>query len=181
MLAFLMLILLDQDNVLADFETAFHAAWTAGGHAHPALPPHARTQFYVRDDYPAHLRREVEAIYTAPGFFRELPPLPGAVAAVAAMLEAGHDVRICTSPLPGSHHCAMEKFEWVERHLGAEHVHRLILTRDKTLVHGDVLVDDNPAITGARKPDWRHILYDQPYNRHLAGPRLTWANWKEVL
>ena len=176
-----MLILIDQDNVLADFEAGFRDAWDASGHPHPALPAHARTTFYIRDDYPAHLRREVEAIYTAPGFFRELPPLPGALEAIAALLQAGHDVRICTSPLQGYHHCAMEKFEWVERHLGADCLHRLILTRDKTLVHGDVLVDDNPHITGARTPDWRHILYDQPYNRHLPGPRMTWANWREVL
>ncbi len=176
-----MLILIDQDNVLADFETGFRDAWNASGHAQPALPPHARTTFYLKDDYPAHLLRGVEAIYTAPGFFRGLPPLPGAVAAMAALLEAGHDVRICTSPLAGHHHCVTEKFEWVERHLGAGYVHRLILTRDKTLVHGDVLIDDNPAIRGARKPDWWHILYDQPYNRHLPGPRMTWADWEQAL
>lgn len=176
-----MLILIDQDNVLADFETGFRNAWAASGHPHPALPAHERKSFYVREDYPAHLAREVEAIYTAPGFFRDLPPLPGALAAVAAMAEAGHDLRICTSPLQAFHHCVTEKFEWVERHLGSAFASRIILTRDKTLVRGDILIDDNPRITGARAPDWRHILYDQPYNRHVPGPRLTWESWREAL
>jgi 5'-nucleotidase len=185
-----MLILIDQDNVLADFETGFRAAWEASGHPHPALPPHARKSFYVKQDYPAHLAPAVEAIYTAPGFFRALPPLPGALAGIAGLLEAGHDVRICTSPLQAYHHCVTEKFEWVEHHLGLEFVNRIILTRDKTLVHGDSLIDDNPRITGARAPAWRHILYDQPYNRHVPGPRMTWAgmtpdgmkldNWRDL-
>lgn len=176
-----MLILLDQDGVLADFENAFHAASTAPGQPHPALPPSARQSFHVRDDYPKHLRAMVERICTEPGFFPELPPIPGAIVAVQALLAAGHELRICTSPLHQHRHCMLEKYECVERHLGAEFVGHMILTKDKTLVHGDVLIDDKPAITGARRPDWRHVLYDQPYNRHVDGPRMTWASWREVL
>jgi 5'-nucleotidase len=74
-----------------------------------------------------------------------------------------------------------EKYAWVEQHLGAEFVQRIVLTRDKTLVHGDVLIDDKPEIGGLRKPDWRHLIYDQPWNRHVDGPRLTWADWRERL
>lgn len=99
-----MLILLDQDGVLADFDTAFHAAWKALKHPHPALPPSDRRSFYVRDDYPPELRETVEEIYTSPGFFRDLPPIPGALDGVRELRSLGHDVRICTSPLSQYRH-----------------------------------------------------------------------------
>jgi 5'-nucleotidase len=46
---------------------------------------------------------------------------------------------------------------------------------------GDVLVDDKPAIRGIRMPAWRHIIFDQPYNRQAEGPRINWKNWREAL
>lgn len=175
-----MLILIDQDNVLADFERGFHDAWLASGHPHPALPLHERRSFYLRDDYPEHLRKHVEAIYSAPGFFRDLPPMAGAVEALTALQDSGHDLRICTSPLSSYRNCLSEKYEWVERHLGMDFVSRVIMTKDKTLVHGDILIDDKPEVTGVRTPDWRQIIFDQPYNRHVGGVRMTWANWRSV-
>lgn len=175
-----MLILIDQDNVLADFERGFRDAWIASGNPYPALPLDQRRYFRVRDDYPAELRAEVEAIYTAPGFYRDLPPIAGAQEAVKSFLAAGHEVAICTSPLNQYQNCLTEKYEWTERHLGPEFVHRMIVTKDKTLIHGDWLIDDNPEITGLRKPDWLHIVYDQPYNRHVAGPRISWVEFAGV-
>ncbi len=75
-----------------------------------------------------------------------------------------------------------EKFAWVKEHLGQEFVERIVLTRDKTLVRGDILVDDKPEVTGVCTPAWMHVLYDQPYNQHIRQkPRLTWANYEEVL
>lgn len=106
-------------------------------HPHSALPPGERRSFYVRDDYPSHLRSTVEHIYTSPGFFRDLPPIPGAIDAVGELLALGHDVRICTSPLNQYRHCVPEKYEWVERYFGSELVNsHMIVTKDKTLVHG---------------------------------------------
>lgn len=158
-----MLILIDQDGVLADFAGCFEAAWKAAGHTHPVVPLSQRRSFYMRDEYPVELRQSVEAIYTAPGFFRELPAISGAVEAMHDMLALGHEVGICTSPLNQYRHCVTEKYEWVERHLGANFVSRIILLKDKTLVRGDVLIDD------------------KPYNRHVTGTRMTWANWRDVL
>lgn len=175
------LILIDQDGVLADFERGFYAAWQASGHPHPALPLEQRRSFYVRDDYPVELRAEVEAIYTAAGFYRDLPLIAGATEALTALLEQGHDVRICTSPLNQYRNCVPEKYEWIERHLGTEFVTRMIVSKDKTIVRGDVLVDDNPSVKGPCQASWRHVLFDQPYNRHAQAPRMTWASWRDVL
>ena len=177
-----MLILLDMDGVLADFEHAFLAAWRE---RHPDIAPveyEDRQSFYIQQDYPAELRPRVEAIYTAPGFIRHLPPVPGAIEAVNDLMAMGLEVRFCSSPLRQYDHCVLEKYQWIEAHFGRAATERLILTRDKTLVQGDLLIDDRPRITGATRPQWQHILYDTPYNRQEPDrPRLTWQNWRNVL
>ncbi|MBU0906583.1 MAG: hypothetical protein KKE05_00330 [Nanoarchaeota archaeon] len=99
------------------------------------------------------------------------------------MAEMGHEVFICTSPSVTSSTCIQNKFDWVERYLGKEWKHKIVLTKDKTVVNGDILIDDKPRVDGVDgRPSWEHVLYDQPYNRWLKMvKRITWGNWKEVL
>lgn len=40
------------------------------------------------------------------------------------------------------------QYRWVEKHLGPQFVERIILTRDKTVVLGDLLIDDKDSIQG---------------------------------
>lgn len=114
------------------------------------------------------------------GFYASLEPIDGAVAAMYEMRKLGWEVFICTAPARNTR-CIAEKAAWIEKYLGKEWVERLIATRDKTLVYGNVLIDDKPKITGLCECQFIHILYDQPYNRKELRSRLTWANWREVL
>lgn len=176
-----MLILLDQDGVLADFEQGFYNAWIAAERPCQPIPLSERRTFYLYEDYPVHVKDMVRQIYTSPGFFRDLPPHEGALQGVQEMLDAGHDVRICTSPLRHYRNCVAEKYEWVERHLGFDFVSRMMVTKDKTLVHGDVLIDDKPEIVGSRTPTWKHWVMDRPYNQNSTMPRLCWGDWSKAL
>ena len=90
-------------------------------------------------------------------------------------------LHVCTAPLTQYRYCVPEKYEWVERHLGADFIRNVVIAKDKTLVRGDVLIDDRPEITGHLAPAWRPLVYDQPYNRARGGPRMTWANWREAI
>jgi 5'-nucleotidase len=177
-----MIVLLDQDNVLADFEEGFRVAWRERFPEIPPLGPQQRKSFSLKLDYPPEQHEMVQSTYCSRGFFRNLPPVLGALEGVRGLIDAGVEVFICTAPLRHFEHCVLEKFEWVEQHLGRRFCERMILSRDKTLVDGDVLVDDNPRIHGVRTPRWRHVVYDQPFNRQLNGvSRMTWENWREVL
>ena len=40
------------------------------------------------------------------------------------------------------------QYHWVEKHLGKSWVERIILTRDKTMVAGHILIDDTEHIAG---------------------------------
>lgn len=178
-----MIILIDQDSTLADWEEGFLASWKKNHPHEIAIEINQRTQFETCLDYPEHLRYEVEKTYHAPGFFLNLKPIPRAVEAVRKMIELGHHVFICTAPLSDYEHCVIEKYQWVENHFGRDFTKRMIVTKDKTLVHGDILIDDKPEIIGLIKPTWEHVLFEAPYNRnHINGRKIiNWSNWREVL
>jgi 5'-nucleotidase len=177
-----MLILTDMDDVLSDFDGEFYRKWNEVHPEKPITPPHERTKFYLSDESPEEYTELIRGIYTAPGFVRNLPEIPGGVKALKEIAEMGHTIFICTTPLNHYQNCVVEKYEWIEEHLGYEWTKKIILTKDKTLVQGDILIDDKPEITGAAKPVWEHIVFDKPYNKHTNhSKRMTWANYKKII
>jgi len=177
-----MRILIDMDGVISDYDQEFLQRWRSRHADKFYVPVEARTTFYVVDEYPEELKPLAAEIVLESGFFRDMVPVPGAKEALEEMRAMGFEVFICSSPLSTYQNCVLEKYEWVEEHLGAAWVRQLILTKDKTVIKGDFLIDDKPLITGAQDPpDWEHIVYDRPYNRGTNKRRITWNNWKDVL
>ncbi|GEM_PF-217869 len=178
-----MIILLDQDGVLADFEQGFVNNWRSKNPHEVCVSIEDRKNFYIRDDYPEYLRGKIMNIQGSPGFYENLPPIAGAIEAYKTLLDLGHEVFICTAPLSKYENCVLEKYKWVEKHLGREATKLIVLTGDKTLVMGDILIDDRPEVEGVVTPAWRHILYSAPYNAHVKNKkRLSWdMDWRKVL
>ncbi len=177
-----MIILIDQDGPLADFQRGFLKKWRARFPKEFFVPIHKRKNFYVRDDYPEDLRDKVETIYCEPEFYLNLQPVKGGIEAINIMLELGHDVRICTSPLSRYENCVLEKYQWIEKYFGRDFTKRMILSKDKTIIRGHFLIDDRPIIKNTEKAEWEHIIYDTPYNRSIESKRrLTWKNWRNTL
>ncbi|XP_050764405.1 5'(3')-deoxyribonucleotidase, cytosolic type isoform X2 [Gymnogyps californianus] len=185
-------VLVDMDGVLADFEGAVLRGFGARFPGEPRVELAARRGFSVREQYRClreDLGAKVASVYEAPGFFLGLDPIPGALEAMQEMVHMQDtEVFICTSPLRKYEHCIVEKYKWVEKHLGPEFVERIILTRDKTVVSADLLFDDKDTIRGAElNPSWEHVLFTCCHNRHvqLQAPRrrlLSWADdWKAIL
>jgi len=178
-------ILVDMDDVLAQFEKAFLERWRDLYPQLPYVPLDQRAVFSIEKQYAAEHRDKIHGIIRAPGFFLGLEPVPGGLEAMRRMSDAGHSVFICTSPVSDCVTCPMEKTEWVFRHLGPDFVKRLILSGDKSMVRGDFLIDDRPDAdtAGVMMPIWEHVLFDCPYNRQVAGKRrLTdWPDWPRVL
>jgi len=177
-------ILVDMDGVLADFEKGFLDEWKREHPDLPYVPIRDRRTFYHMDQYPAEHKDLIYEIVDRPYFYGNLEPIRGGREALEEMRGLGWDVRICTSPSISNYEgCVPGKFMWVHKYLGKDWLHRLVLTKDKTIVDGDVLIDDKSRIDGiVARPSWEHVLYDQPHNRWLKmTKRLTWENWKEVL
>ncbi|MBO0899400.1 hypothetical protein J1G43_05420 [Cellulomonas sp. zg-ZUI22] len=177
------LVLVDMDGVLVDLEAAF---WDAFETAHPAGPRRTdgdRTVFRIDEQLDPQWRDAVRSIMAAPGFFGGLRPVPGAVEALDEMLDEGWDVRICTAPLLHNPTCASDKLASLARHFGQRWAERAVITKDKTLVRGDVLIDDKPVVNGDWTPVWKHVVFAATYNQAAPSPyRLTgWASWRQTL
>ncbi|XP_046583486.1 5'(3')-deoxyribonucleotidase, cytosolic type-like [Haliotis rubra] len=185
-------VLLDLDQVLADFEGYFLQRYKERFPDLPFIEEKDRNTFYLRDQY-AKLRSDlpdrVREIYMEEYFFLSLPEIQGSIAAAKAMADMEDvDVFICTSPLTSYRYCLSEKFQWVEDHLGADWVDRTIIAKDKTMIYGHILIDDRPHIKGACKnPSWEHIVFTSHHNirTDLRGKRRldSWTDghWKDLI
>ncbi|XP_038136020.1 5'(3')-deoxyribonucleotidase, mitochondrial-like [Cyprinodon tularosa] len=185
-------VLVDMDGVLADFEGGFLRKYRARYPDDPFVPLDDRRGFWVSSQYGqlrSDLCEKAISIWESKGFFIDLDPLPGGVEAVKEMARMDDtDVFICTSPIKHYKHCPYEKYAWVEKHFGPNFLEQVILTRDKTLIAGDLLIDDKPDIQGVEpRPVWEHILFTACHNKHLSvvpsqRRLLSWLDdWRAVL
>ena len=144
------IVLIDLDGVLADFASGFANEWNRNmGAVFPALAHKHRQHFYIKDDYPPALQHHVDALLQTPGFYRQLPCMPGAVEALARLEAAGHPLWICTTaPSTGIQEIS-EKLQWIDAQFGDKYVQRTIITPDKTMIHAQILIDDRPHLCGS--------------------------------
>ncbi|XP_042623013.1 5'(3')-deoxyribonucleotidase, mitochondrial-like isoform X1 [Cyprinus carpio] len=185
-------VLLDMDGVIADFEGGFLNKYRERFPSEPFIPLEDRRGFWVSSQY-GDMRRDLcekaISIWESKNFFLELEPLPGGVEAVKEMSKMENtDVFICTSPIKHYSYCPFEKYAWIEKHLGPEFLEKIILTKDKTIVTGDILIDDKPEILGVEpSPSWEHVLFTACHNKHLPPNTsqrrlLSWADdWRGLL
>lgn len=185
-------ILVDMDGVIADWGAEWDRRLDALGGVAKSIPRHAEQRsFDLSQGRTDEEKAIIDAIFTAPGFYRDLQPIEGAKLALKQMVKLGHDVRIVTSPWVSNPTCASDKLNWVVKHYGSHWGQRVIITTDKTLVRGDILIDDKPLISGAlpawhtdatRRRSWEHVLFDQPYNQHITNRRriLNWVDWQTI-
>jgi 5'-nucleotidase len=127
-------VYVDMDGVLCDYYSAFERERLCD----PAQP------------YPQSVA----------GFYRGLEPIQGAVeGSVALSSHPMLDVHILTAPSIYNPLCYTEKRLWVEDHLGFDAVKRLIIAPDKSLLSGDVLIDDQAEGRGQDRFQGRLMLF----------------------
>ena len=91
--------------------------------------------------------------------FSTFTPMPGAIDAVAALLDMGHRVYIASTP-PWNNPAAWgQKRNWIEEHLPALK-RKVILTHHKNLLKGDILIDDS-TYRGQRDFEGEFIHFGQ--------------------
>lgn len=179
-----MRILLDMDGPLAGFDQHCWEHITSMGLECDIDGPHAQTARYFTDHLPKSDRRRLRALIDAEGWFRALPVVEGAQEGVETLQAAGHEVWVCTKPLEVNPTCRDEKGAWLREHF-PEMEDRLIIAPDKSLIHGDVLLDDAPKLEWIGEATWHPAIFTAPYNvagsewAHL--PHWTWGDDLEVL
>lgn len=126
-------------------------------------------------------RDAFERVWRIPGFFADLPWEDDFAKQVLREWRArGEDVRIVTSPAVWEA-CA-DKYRWVHTHLRIPglipSMSKLILTRDKEPIRGDVMIDDGPH--NLESFDGVRIVYDKPWNEHYEGADFRVHFWTDI-
>ncbi|ATU05019.1 hypothetical protein BKN14_01020 [Candidatus Gracilibacteria bacterium HOT-871] len=93
------------------------------------------------------------------GFFRDLPPIPGAIEAFEELSEFFNIFILSTAPW-GNDSAWSDKAIWVKKYLGEKARKKLILSHRKDLNIGDFLVDDRLA-NGSENFSGEHIHFGQ--------------------
>jgi 5'-nucleotidase len=179
------IILVDLDGVVFDWSGFVR------GELHEILPPDQHKtheqihSFYLEDVYPGkEAARQIKRITQKAGLYSSLKPIEGSVEAVKKLGELGYNVFFCTAPETEyqDQMCWSEKAQAIESHFGEAWVRKLILTKDKTLVQGTILVDDKPPlqIKGIVPPTWIQLLFDQPYNQTMARETTWRGRWNDL-
>jgi 5'(3')-deoxyribonucleotidase len=130
-------VFIDMDGVLANFDKAYKEKWT----------------------------EKMQFPQATQGFFESLEPIKYAVSNYR-YLAYQYDVRIATAPSVMNPLCYTEKRLWVEKHLGMQAAERMIIIPDKSLLIGDILIDDNTEGKGQES---------------FQGTLLKFYNWQDTL
>ena len=173
----------DLDGVCAEYETAFRGCVARQlGRDEASLPQQTVFDAYAAwglsfDAFEAAHRRAV----VEDRIFRRMPPLPFVSQALWELSEAGVWIRVITHRLlfSGTHEVtAADTAWWLDAH---DIPYRdLCFIGEKPLVGADLYVEDSPDnIVALRAAGKATIVFDQPYNRELPGPRAH--SWHEVV
>jgi len=165
-------ILVDMDGVLCDLVAKWFAAYNA--EYNDNIRPEDMKVWG-----PHRYAREGKRIYkylSQPGFFRDLPPIPGAIKGMRHLIEAGHDVVIVTAARRGHD----DKLRWVEKHLSFLPKDHVIFAHRKELVRGDIMFDDAPHnLRGFAEYGGTPVAMAYPYNEDVPYKRVT--SWEQFL
>lgn len=126
---------------------------------------------YVRQD---HFRSYRDALYE-PGFFSDLAVFPDAVDVVRA-LHAKYEIFIVSAAVefPNS---LTEKYHWLAFHFPFITWHQMVFCGDKSIVHGDIMIDDHARNFENFKGET--LLFHSMHNTMEEGHRRV-RNWKEI-
>lgn len=162
------LILMDMDGPLVAFERKVYEVCQAEGiqlHGGEVTMENPCTihRFMAECAEDKQQRALMRSLVEAEGWFSSLEPTEGAVEGMAELSEVA-DVWICTKPLEANLSCRDEKAAWVRDHLGPEWERKLIITPNKGMVNGHVLVDDAIKLSWMAYATWKPVVFDTPWN-----------------
>lgn len=104
-----------------------------------------------------------------PGFFADLPAIPGALVALESLVKLGHNIIVASAPSwPGT--SASDKISWIQKHAPFIHKRNMMLGHHKYLLKGDVFIDDSPTNIEDYRAAWPEtpiMTIAHPYNQHI--------------
>lgn len=158
-------VLLDCDQVLSDFI----GGWLTliNGKLGTKHKPEHVTDWDILESLKLKKRsEELYALMQKPGFCLDLPVLPGAKEAVAALQDVA-DVYIVTAPMSSVRDWTHQREAWLRKHFGIKSS-QVFHTSAKHLIRGDIFVDDKfDNCVAWNQKNWTAftLLWDAPHNQ----------------
>lgn len=172
---------IDLDGVCYDFSGALRRFLRREGRPLASMPPPTCWTFYDRDwgMSDAEFLAACDAATDTGVLFWSGDPYPDTDWALHALKAAGHRLHVVTDRSFGATGVAKQATKyWLERH--GLPFDTLTITRDKTVVPVDVIIDDRcenyDALNAAGH---RPYLFTRPWNAHHPGRRV--GSWREFL
>lgn len=165
------IVLLDLDGPIADFDARFFRRCADEGWPMDCAPAGQRHRFATDHVIDKEHQRLARAMVNTPGWFADLPVVDGALDGLRELAGVA-DCWLASKPLEANPTCRDDKAAWVARELGDEWVRRLIITPDKSMVCGSVLLDDAPYLDWLPVASWRAVIFPMPWN----GPDSKWGH-----
>ena len=159
-----MRILVDQDEVLADFVNPLLQKWFE--HTGIRLT-RDQVQGWDISTLLGGNKRWLRETISHPDYFADLPPKEGAIKGFHALENMGHELFIVTHVSDDVTNAFEGKRECVRRHLPGFHFNKLSFFTCKELIDAHVLIDNGPHNIKAWSDAGRHggIIFDAPWNR----------------
>lgn len=177
------IILFDMDGPFAHWSAGVNRLLADADPTFPVVEPDLWREYYGYHDAEPHHIEVLRKVQRASGFYGSLEPVEGSHEALE-YAAARAEVFFCSTPDPLNPTCESEKKTWLAENYDPYWAGRLVLTSDKTIVAGDVLIDDKPEITGLISPTWTHLLFGKSYNTDVVTDfrvKSDWSNFPEVL
>ena len=164
-------IIIDMDEVMADTYEKFHAAYEE--RTGRRLPPERLRGHKVYEADPGHA--DLRRMMFEEGFFRDVPVMADAPEVVRELYD-NYEVYVVTTATEFKN-SLRDKWEWLEEHFPFIHHRRIVLCGNKSVVHGDYMIDDK--VHNLAGFNGTGLLFYSYHNHHDTGyPRV--ANWREV-
>lgn len=169
-----LVILVDVDGVVADLCSEWLAMYNKD--YDDSVTPHDITRWATHEFVKPECGDKIYNYLWLDELYDNVKPIAGSQEGVAQLRAMGHRVVFLTSGIQPA------KIRWLHRHgfLTAEMWQQekdVIIAHDKSLIRGDVLIDDGPhnfeGFNGIR------ILFNQPWNQGARIPRVR--GWRGVV
>jgi len=163
-------ILVDMDGVLADVYTRFFELYKK----------ETGKQLTI-DDVAGKLEEEAfqeqRKWVSEPGFFRNLPVMPGSIERLKKLNESFHVIVVSlATEFPNS---LTDKQMWLHHHYPFISWRQIVFCGDKNIFDADIMIDDHPKNLDNFKGDT--IMFTQPHNMLLYTRHKRVKSWEEII
>lgn len=165
-------LVIDMDEVLADTLHKFLFLYNRDYGIRMDI--HQAPGKELHENLPEHLNGQWEIYAHQKGFFRDIPPMPGAIEIVKA-LQARYHVYIVSAAIE-FRNSLEDKLDWLAEHFPFIPWTNIAFTGDK-IIAADIMIDDR--IKNLAHFPGRKLLFSSPHNLLITGYERV-NNWQEV-